>query len=138
MNSSLIASGVRFDSDKFSVYLSDGRVISVPFAWFPRLLRGAKEQRENVRVSSRGLHWDALDEDVSIEALIAGRGDQTRTNETFAPTRAAFPLAGWVPGITPDDVLPPGHWMIVSDSSARYLEALHEQCRTLVAGRPIA
>jgi hypothetical protein len=138
MNSSLIARRVRFDSDKFSVYLSDGRVISVPFAWFPRLLDGTPEQREQVRITSRGLHWDTLDEDVSVAALIAGRGDQTTTKKAFVPTRAALPLVGWVPGITSDDLLPPGCWMILSDSSVRYLEDLHEQCRTLVAGRPMA
>ena len=73
MNSLLIARRVEFDSDKFSVHLSDGRIISVPFGWFPRLLHGTPKQREQVRITSRGLHWDALDEDVSIEALIAGR-----------------------------------------------------------------
>jgi Protein of unknown function (DUF2442) len=75
---------VRFDEDSFWVALSDGRVIGVPLAWFPRLLHGTTEQREQVRISSRGLHWDALDEDVSIEALLAGLGDQSTANKTFA------------------------------------------------------
>jgi hypothetical protein len=75
---------VRFDEDSFWVDLSDGRVIGVPLAWFPRLLHGTAEQREQVRISSRGLHWEALDEDVSVEALLAGLGDQSTTNKTFA------------------------------------------------------
>jgi len=75
---------VRFDSDSFWVDLSDGRIIGVPLAWFPRLLNGTAEQREQVRISSRGLHWDALDEDVSVAGLIAGKGDQTATGKTLA------------------------------------------------------
>ncbi len=75
---------VHFDEDSFWVDLSDGRVIGVPLAWFPRLLHGTAEQREQVRISSRGLHWDALDEDVSVEALLAGLGDQSTANKTFA------------------------------------------------------
>ena len=72
------ATDVRFDDDNFWVTLSDGRVIGVPLAWFPRLLRASREQREACRISSRGLHWEALDEDISIGGLLAGFGDQTR------------------------------------------------------------
>jgi hypothetical protein len=75
---------VRFDADSFWVDLSDGRVIGVPLAWFPRLLHGSAEEREQVRISSRGLHWEALDEDISIEALLAGLGDQSASVRTFA------------------------------------------------------
>jgi hypothetical protein len=60
------------------VTLSDGRVLGVPLAWFPRLMRGTREQREACRITSRGLHWDALDEAVSVAGLLAGLGDQTR------------------------------------------------------------
>ena len=73
---------VRFDSDSFHVDLSDGRVIDVPLTSFPRLLRATVEQREQVKVSNCGLHWEALDEDISIAGLIAGRGDQTKTGKT--------------------------------------------------------
>ncbi len=65
------------------VDLTAGRVIGVPLAWFPRLLRNTSEQREQVRISSRGLHWETLDEDISITGLLAGQGDQT-TRKTFA------------------------------------------------------
>jgi len=58
--------------------LPDGRVIGVPFAWFPRLLHASREQREACRISSRGLHWDAVDEDISVGGLLAGFGDYTR------------------------------------------------------------
>jgi hypothetical protein len=75
---------VHFDADSMWVNLADGRVIGVPLAWFPRLLRATPEQRDQVRISSRGLHWEALDEDISIAGLLAGLGDQTSANKTFA------------------------------------------------------
>jgi hypothetical protein len=83
MNSSVRATRVHFDPDSMWVDLSDGRIIGVPLAWFPRLLHSTAEQREQVRISSRGLHWEALDEDISIAGLLAGQGDQT-TSKTFA------------------------------------------------------
>jgi hypothetical protein len=66
------------------VDLNDGRVIGVPLAWFPRLLHASAEQREQLRISSRGLHWEALNEDISIEGLLSGLGDQSNSNKTFA------------------------------------------------------
>jgi len=84
MNSSVRATRVHFDPDSMWVDLSDGRTISVPLAWFPRLLHSSAEQREQVRISSRGLHWEALDEDISITGLLAGYGDQTTNHKTFA------------------------------------------------------
>ena len=84
MSSSVSAKRVRFDADSMWVNLADGRVIGVPLAWFPRLLRATPEQRDQVRISSRGLHWEALDEDISIAALLAGLGDQSTANKTFA------------------------------------------------------
>jgi len=59
------------------VELSDGRILGIPLAWFPRLLRATRAQRETCRFSRRGLHWQALDEDISVAGLLAGRGDET-------------------------------------------------------------
>lgn len=84
MNSSVSATNVRFDADSMWVDLTDGRTIGVPLAWFPRLLRSTPEQREQVRISSRGLHWEALDEDISVSGLLAGLGDQGASDATFA------------------------------------------------------
>ena len=78
MSSSVEPTGVRFDDDSMWVELSDGRTLGVPLAWFPRLLRATPEQRDSCRLSSRGLHWEALDEDISVAGLLAGRGDATR------------------------------------------------------------
>jgi hypothetical protein len=84
MSSSVSPTSVRLDEDSMWVELSDGRTIGVPLAWFPRLLRSTPEQREQVRMSSRGLHWDALDEDISIAGLLDGFGDRSNSNEPFA------------------------------------------------------
>jgi len=84
MNSSVRAMSVRFDADSMWVDLSDGRVLGVPLAWFPRLLSGTPEQRERVRISVRGLHWEELDEDLSIAGLLMGQVDQTAHHDTFA------------------------------------------------------
>jgi hypothetical protein len=71
---------VRFDEGTLWVDLADGRTIGAPLAWFPRLLHATPEERAAVRISAsgRGLHWDGIDEDISVEGLLAGRGDQTR------------------------------------------------------------
>jgi len=84
MNASVEAMQVRFDADSMWVDLSDGRVLGVPLAWFPRLLHSSPEQLAEVRISSRGLHWESLDEDISIAGLLAGLGDQTVSGKTFA------------------------------------------------------
>ena len=75
-----------FSSDAFCVTLNDGRELSIPLAWFPRLLHGSREQREQWELigGGEGLHWEALDEDVSVAGLLAGRGDQTRRRESVA------------------------------------------------------
>lgn len=69
------AKSVRFDDNSMWVDLSDGRIIVVPLAWFPRLLHALPEQRERVEISLKGLHWDELDEDISVAGLLAGVGD---------------------------------------------------------------
>jgi hypothetical protein len=84
MNFSVKATRVHFDQDTMWVDLSDGRIIGVPLAWFPRLLHATAEERVQVRISSRGLHWEMLDEDISIAGLLAGQGDQSTNKSIFA------------------------------------------------------
>jgi len=69
------ALNVSITDDTLSVDLSDGRSISVPIAWFPRLLHSSEEERNNWRLIGRGqgIHWEDIDEDISIEGLLAGR-----------------------------------------------------------------
>jgi hypothetical protein len=75
---------VRFDDYSFWVDLDDGRTLGIPLAWFPRLLNGTREQRQAVELSRMGLHWEELDEDISIAGLLAGRGDMTRARKDAA------------------------------------------------------
>jgi Protein of unknown function (DUF2442) len=69
------AQKVSVTDDTLAVDLSDGRTISVPLAWFPRLLQGTPQERDNWRfvAGGEGIHWPDLDEDVSVEGLLAGR-----------------------------------------------------------------
>jgi len=69
---------VRFDEDTLWVSLSDGRTIAAPLAWFPRLMEATPVQLAQVELSKGGLHWDALDEDISIAGLLAGQPDLSR------------------------------------------------------------
>ncbi|WP_101067649.1 DUF2442 domain-containing protein [Roseovarius salinarum] len=71
---SVHATSVRFDDDTMWVYPSDGRILGVSLAWFPRLLNATTEQRVAVTISAYGLHWAALGEDISVPALLAGEG----------------------------------------------------------------
>ncbi|MCR4430448.1 MAG: DUF2442 domain-containing protein [Tepidanaerobacteraceae bacterium] len=64
-----------FDDDKFYVLLSDGREIGVPLDWFPKLKKADDNQRSKWRLIGNGIgiHWEDLDEDISVEGLLMGR-----------------------------------------------------------------
>jgi hypothetical protein len=66
---------VQVTDDALIVDLSDGRTVSVPLAWYPRLLHGTPEERNKWRLigDGEGVHWSALDEDISVENLILGK-----------------------------------------------------------------
>jgi len=80
---SISAKSLRFDEDSIWVELSDGRTSGVPLAWFPRLLHASPAQRLRIEISRGGLHWEELDEDISI-GLLAGRDDQTKRRSEAA------------------------------------------------------
>ena len=69
------AEAVLVTEDTLTAELSDGRTISVPLAWYPRLAHGTEQERANWRLigGGHGIHWPDLDEDVSVEGLLAGR-----------------------------------------------------------------
>jgi hypothetical protein len=69
------AQNIVVTDDAFTVDLSDGRSISVPLAWYPRLLHGKAEERNNWRLigEGEGIHWPDLDEDISVENVISGK-----------------------------------------------------------------
>ncbi len=65
---------VAFDTDRLSVELMDGRAISVPLVWFPRLANATPEQRANFEVAGGGygIHWPEIDEVLSTEGMLRG------------------------------------------------------------------
>ena len=75
-----VARGVTASDEALIVDLADGRTITVPLAWFPRLAHGTPAERANWRLigGGVGIHWANLDEDISVESLLAGR----RSGET--------------------------------------------------------
>jgi len=75
---------VSVTDDTLTVELSDGRTISVPTAWYPRLLHATEQERASWRLigGGHGIHWESLDEDISVENLLAGKAS--------GETRASF------------------------------------------------
>ncbi|MBT3194480.1 MAG: DUF2442 domain-containing protein [Verrucomicrobia bacterium] len=76
-----LAIHIHFDDETMWVDLADGRQLGVPLAYFPRLLRATPAQRGQFIISGggSGLHWDELDEDISVPALLMGIGDRARS-----------------------------------------------------------
>ena len=68
---------VRLDEDSMWAALDDGRMLGIPLTWLPRLMAARPAEREAVEIGAFGLRWEALDVDVSVEGLLAGRGDRT-------------------------------------------------------------
>ena len=97
MNSSRIelaparARNVRVSDDALTVDLSDGRTLSVPLTWFPRLLHGSAAERNNWRPigDGEGVHWPDLDEDIEVDGLLAGgrSGESERSFQKWLAAR---------------------------------------------------
>jgi hypothetical protein len=75
---SALAKDVKFKDAMMDVHLTDGRIISVPITWFPLLHEATPEQREHYEIGSGGtsLHWEEIDEDISVAGLLAGGDTQ--------------------------------------------------------------
>ena len=86
------AQNVKVTDDTLIVDLSDGRTVSVPLAWFPRLLHGKPEERNKWRLigDGEGIHWPDLDEDISVENLISGKssGESQKSFKKWLEARA--------------------------------------------------
>ena len=86
------AQSVQVTDEALIVDLSDGRTVSVPLAWFPRLLHGTPEERNKWRLigDGEGIHWPALDEDISVENLILGKpsGESQKSFKKWLEARA--------------------------------------------------
>jgi hypothetical protein len=87
------AEDVRVTDDTLHVELSDGRTLSVPLAWYPRLVHATQEERDNWELvgAGQGIRWPDLDEDLSIEGLIAGRpsGESQRSFKRWLAAKRA-------------------------------------------------
>ena len=83
-NETAVAKNVKVSKDTLAVDIDDGRTISVPLSWFPRLLHGSLHERSNWRLIGRGegIHWPDLDEDLSIAGLLEGM-PSTEIQELF-------------------------------------------------------
>jgi hypothetical protein len=89
------ADNVVVTKDTLTVDLSDGRTISVPLAWFPRLLHATAKERKNWRIIGKGhgIHWEDLDEDISVENLLSGKasGESQPSFQDWLSTRRGAP-----------------------------------------------
>ena len=84
MTTSPEPTALRFDDYSFWVDLDDGRTLGIPLAWFPRLVHATPAQRAQFTLSRAGLHWEEIDEDISIAGLLAGRGDAALSRQHAA------------------------------------------------------
>jgi len=86
------ANNIVITDDSLTVELNDGRSISAPLAWYPRLLHGTFEERKNWRLigDAEGIHWPDLDEDISIQNLLLGKrsGESQASFEKWLKNRA--------------------------------------------------
>ena len=73
------ATDVRIVDDKLAVTLADGRTLTVPLGWFPRLVKATREQRARWQLigAGEGIHWPEIDEDISVAGLLRGERDST-------------------------------------------------------------
>ena len=106
-----LATEVAVSDDTLSVELSDGRTIAAPLAWYPRLAHASAEERGSWRLlgGGRGIHWPALDEDISVANLLAGQPSaesQTSFEKWLAgrakPSRSRRKQSGAEPGAAAD------------------------------------
>ncbi len=80
------AQGITITDDSLCVDMTDGRTVSVPLAWYPRLAHGSPAERSTWRLIGRGegIHWPDLDEDISVDGLLAGRPSSDRRDRSSA------------------------------------------------------
>jgi len=87
------AEHVRITDDTLSVDLGDGRTIAAPLAWFPRLVHATLDEKNNWRLigQGEGIHWEDLDEDISIDGLLEGRpsGESQTSFKKWLDARSA-------------------------------------------------
>lgn len=89
---------VNITEDTLTVDLSDGRTISVPLGWYPRLEHASRDERKNWRLigKGQGIHWADIDEDISVEGLLAGKhsGESQKSFKKWIQSRLCSPTSG--------------------------------------------
>nr|VFJ99037.1 MAG: Protein of unknown function (DUF2442) [Candidatus Kentron sp. H]VFJ99097.1 MAG: Protein of unknown function (DUF2442) [Candidatus Kentron sp. H]VFK03842.1 MAG: Protein of unknown function (DUF2442) [Candidatus Kentron sp. H] len=87
------AENVLITEDTLTVDLSDGRTISVPLAWYPRLVYASQSEKNNWRLIGKGygIHWEDIDEDISVEGLLVGKpsGESRTSFKNWLASRAS-------------------------------------------------
>jgi hypothetical protein len=93
-----LATQIEVSADTLSVELADGRTLAVPLAWYPRLVHASAEERGSWRLlgGGRGIHWPALDEDISVTNLLAGQpsAESQSSFKRWLAGRVAKPSGG--------------------------------------------
>ena len=86
------ATNVETSEDELTVSLADGRRISVPLAWFPRLLNATDEERAEFRLigSGEGIHWPRIDEDISVAGLLRGSRPRVAREERMPSSQVEY------------------------------------------------
>lgn len=76
-NEQAFATKVKIEAEKLNISLKDGREISIPLDWFPKLINASQQERNNFRLIGQGIgiHWPDLDEDLSIAGLLKGKSN---------------------------------------------------------------
>jgi hypothetical protein len=91
------AENIMVIADTLTVDLSDGRTISVPLVWYPRLMHATPKELKNWRLIGKGqeVHWEDIDEDISIEGLLIGRpsGESQASFKKWLQTRKSRPTS---------------------------------------------
>ena len=88
------AKDVIINEDTITVDLNDGRTVSAPIAWYPRLIHDNENERNNWRLigKGQGIHWEDIDEDISVEGLLAGKpsGESQKSFKKWLDARMSF------------------------------------------------
>ena len=123
------ATRVVVTDDTLTVELEDGRTVSVPLVWYPRLVHGTPRERNNVEIGAFGIHWPDLDEDISIKGLLLGNksGESPRSLQRWLEYRARGEKV-------PVPTLPLPKWARASSPKAK--KQPKRGPRTTVAARP--
>ncbi len=131
------AESVTVTKDTLSVDLSDGRTISVPLSWFPRLVHATLAERSNWRLIGKGhgVHWPDIDEDISIEGLLAGRdsGESQASFQKWLDQRSYRQEIIKI-RVAPDEA----QKILQTVDHGKYLDALESHWKVFEDGHPLA